>query len=66
PAVMNAANEIAVEAFLKERISFVDIFTLVSRVMGTHTCIDNPELSGIIEADRWAREKAQSLIQSLA
>ncbi|WP_035236824.1 1-deoxy-D-xylulose-5-phosphate reductoisomerase [Desulfobacter vibrioformis] len=66
PAVMNAANEAAVDAFLKERIGFADIFTLVREVMGAHTCIDNPELSGIIEADCWAREKAQSLIQSLA
>jgi 1-deoxy-D-xylulose-5-phosphate reductoisomerase len=66
PAVMNAANEAAVDAFLKERIRFADIFTLVGDVMGTHTCIDNPELSGIIEADRWARDKAQSLIQNIA
>ena len=65
PAVMNAANEIAVDAFLNERIGFPDIFTLVREAMGAHTCIDNPELSGIIEADRWAREKAQSLIQNL-
>lgn len=66
PAVMNAANEAAVDAFLKERIGFPDIFTLISEVMGAHACIDNPELSGIIEADYWAREKAQSLIRSLA
>ncbi len=66
PAVMNAANEVAVDAFLKERIRFLDIFTLISEVMGTHSCIDNPELSGIIEADSWAREKAVSLIQRLA
>lgn len=62
PAVMNAANEVAVDAFLGERIGFADIFTLVSGVMGAHTCIDNPKLSGIIEADCWAREKAQSLV----
>ncbi len=66
PAVMNAANEAAVDAFLRKRIGFPDIFTLVREVMGAHTCIDNPELSGIIEADCWAREKAQSLIKSFA
>lgn len=65
PAVMNAANEVAVDAFLKERIGFSHIFRLVDGVMAAHTCIDNPELSGIIEADRWGREKAKSLIQSL-
>lgn len=65
PAVMNAANEIAVDAFLKKRIGFPDIFTLIRAVMDAHTCIDNPELSGIIEADRWAREKTQFLARHL-
>ncbi|MDD9304070.1 MAG: 1-deoxy-D-xylulose-5-phosphate reductoisomerase [Desulfobacter sp.] len=65
PAVMNAANEIAVGAFLQREIGFLDIFTLISEVMGRHTCIDNPDLSGIIEADYWAREKAQNLARSL-
>jgi 1-deoxy-D-xylulose-5-phosphate reductoisomerase len=63
PAVMNAANEVAVQAFLDRQIRFSDIFTLVSTTMDAHTCIDNPELSGIIEADHWAREKAGSLIK---
>lgn len=63
PAVMNAANEVAVQAFLDRRLRFSDIFTLVSATMEAHTCIDNPDLSGIIEADRWAREKAGSLIK---
>ena len=62
PAVMNAANEVAVCAFLEKRISFLDIFRLISRTMELHTRIDNPDLSGIIEADCWARDKAQSLI----
>ncbi|MCG8548798.1 MAG: 1-deoxy-D-xylulose-5-phosphate reductoisomerase [Desulfobacterales bacterium] len=65
PAVMNAANEIAVDAFLKKRIGFPNIFTLIREVMDAHTCIDNPELSGIIEADRWAREKTQFLARHL-
>lgn len=62
PAVMNAANETAVKAFLEKRIDFLDIFKLISRTMELHTRIDNPDLSGIIEADCWARDKAQSLI----
>ncbi len=62
PAVMNAANEVAVAAFLKEEIKFTDIFKLISKVMGEHTCIDNPDLSGIIEADYLAREKTTSLV----
>jgi len=62
PAVMNAANEVAVSAFLEKRMGFMDIFRLISRTMELHTRIDNPDLSGIIEADHWAREKAYSLI----
>jgi len=62
PAVMNAANEIAVEAFLGKRINFMDIFKLISMAMEDHTCIDNPDLSSIIEADLWARDKVKSQI----
>ena len=63
PAVMNAANEVAVQAFLDRRVRFSDIFTLVSATMHAHTCIDNPDLSGIIEADQWARETTGSFIK---
>jgi len=62
PAVMNAANEVAVQAFLEKHIEFLTIFEIISSTMGLHTRIDNPDLSGIIEADNWAREKAKSLI----
>ncbi len=62
PAVMNAANEAAVSAFLDGRIGFPDIFRLVETAMAHHTRIDNPDLLRIIEADFWAREKVQSLI----
>ena len=62
PAVMNAANEVAVQAFLAQRIGFLDIFNIISSTMGLHRRIDNPDLSGIIEADHWARETAKSLI----
>ncbi len=66
PAVMNAANEVAVAAFLKEEIKFTDIFTIISETMGRHTRIDNPELSGIIEADQWARNTAASLVSRIS
>ncbi len=62
PCVMNAANEIAVQGFLAHKIKFTDIFDIISTCMGQHTRIDNPSLSGIIEADSWARERALSLI----
>ncbi len=62
PAVMNAANEVAVEAFLSKKINFPAIFSIISKCLEKHNNIDKPDLSGIIDADRWARETALSLI----
>lgn len=62
PCVMNAANEVAVAAFLAKQIHFTDIFRLIAQTMEVHTRIDNPDLYSIIEADCWARENVQSLI----
>ena len=62
PCVMNAANEAAVEVFLEKKIGFTDIFKLIAQTMEAHTCIDNPDLSSIIDADCWARETVLSLI----
>jgi 1-deoxy-D-xylulose-5-phosphate reductoisomerase len=60
PAVLNAANEVAVEAFLNERISFPMIWQTVERVMGRHTTIAHPNLDDLIEADVWARNEAMA------
>jgi len=62
PAVMNAANEVSVELFLNKHIEFLDIFKLISKAMKDHTCIDNPDLSSIIKADLWARDKVRSQV----
>ncbi len=61
PAVMNAANEIAVELFLAGHIGFVKIVELIENVMGKHTLIKVPDLNGILESDRWAREETKRL-----
>lgn len=58
PAVLNAANEVAVEAFLQERSSFPDIWRTVERVMGSHQVIQHPGLEALVEADAWARREA--------
>jgi 1-deoxy-D-xylulose-5-phosphate reductoisomerase len=55
PAVMNGANEAAVDLFLKGRISFLNISEIIERVMLSHTVNTMPCLDDIIEADRWAR-----------
>jgi len=58
PAVLNAANEIAVAAFLKRQIGFPAIWETVAATMQAHALIEHPTLEEILEADRWAREFA--------
>ncbi len=62
PAVMNAANEIAVDAFLNERLSFPGIWETVGETMASHSLVEHPDLDTIVGADEWSRETAKSLI----
>ena len=62
PAVLNAANEVAVHAFLDQKISFIAIADVIAEIMQVHSAIENPELSDILAADRWARQEALRLI----
>src|SRR5215470_5683077 len=64
PAVMNAANEIAVAAFLDRKIRFPEIWGIVEEVMNRHTPVAHPDLDAILGADRWARAQAQGCLQS--
>jgi len=66
PAVMNAANEIAVAAFLDRRVRFPNIWRVVEEVMNRHMAIAHPDLDAILEADRWARNEAQGCVKSLS
>ena len=61
-AVLNAANEVAVQEFLRGRISFTEISQRVAKVMDLHTVIENPGLDEILGADRWAREETMRLL----
>ncbi len=61
PAVMNAANEIAVERFSKSEIRFTDIWVIIEKVMSSHKKLDRPSLDAILSADKWARTVASSL-----
>lgn len=58
PAVLNAANEVAVEAFVQRRIGFSEITATVRRTMDRHRVTPHPTLDQIIEADAWARQEA--------
>jgi 1-deoxy-D-xylulose-5-phosphate reductoisomerase len=58
PAVLNAANEVAVEAFLSGGIAFQEIPLIIEAVLDAHVPIINPDLETILKADAWAREEA--------
>jgi 1-deoxy-D-xylulose-5-phosphate reductoisomerase len=60
PAVLNAANEVAVSAFVEGKINFPQISQLVERVMGRHTVAAHPRLEEILQADAWARQEAST------
>ncbi|MFZ5898877.1 MAG: 1-deoxy-D-xylulose-5-phosphate reductoisomerase [Bacillota bacterium] len=62
PCVMNAANEVAVQAFLGRGLSFLGIPEVVARVMEAHAAVSAPSLEEILEADRWAREQAGLIV----
>ncbi len=62
PAVLNAANETAVEAFLSGQLGFTDIPGLIARVMEAHNVMPADSVQRIQEADRWARDTAQSFL----
>src|SRR5680860_880986 len=62
PAVMNAANEIAVLAFLQKKITYLGIQEVVEKVCFEHDVLDNMDLGSILEADAWARRRAAELV----
>ena len=62
PAVLCAADEIAVDLFLSRRIKFTDIACLVEQVLGEHQTVACPTLDEIIAADTWAREMATRFV----
>src|SRR6266513_938387 len=64
PAVMNAANEVAVAAFLDRQVRFPEIWRIVEQVMNRHTPVAHPDLDAILGADQWARAQAQGCVQS--
>jgi len=62
PAVLNAANEVAVQAFLEGRIGFRDIHRVIERTMQRHQATRPRGIGEILNVDRWARENATSLV----
>jgi 1-deoxy-D-xylulose-5-phosphate reductoisomerase len=64
PAVLNAANEIAVDQFLKGRIKFPEITGIARNIMDEHKIIRSPSGEDIVEADRWARKIALNICKA--
>ena len=65
PAVLNAANEVAVSSFLEKRMRFPQIWQTVERVMNAHESVAHPVLDEILQADHWARAEAGRHVKSL-
>lgn len=66
PAVLNAADEIGVEAFTKGRVKFTDIARVVERTMTAYTPSGGlPSLAEVVEIDQWARRKASEVVENL-
>ena len=64
PAVLNAANEIAVDAFLKGSIKFLDIAEIIEKTMNAYTVINDYTIDELLEADKWGRAYASQLINN--
>jgi 1-deoxy-D-xylulose-5-phosphate reductoisomerase len=64
PAVLNAANEIVVEAFLQDQVSYLEIPRIVEAVLDRHTVLESPTLNELLAADVWAREEARVATKS--
>ncbi len=64
PAVLNGANEIAVNAFLNKQINITDIPIIIQNIMKEHKAMPNPSINDILDADCWARQRALSLCEN--
>lgn len=65
PCVMNAANEIAVEAFLNEQISFLDIYDIIEAEMLAHVTLVQPELEDLFEIDAKTRQNVKEKLSKI-
>jgi 1-deoxy-D-xylulose-5-phosphate reductoisomerase len=65
PAVLNAADEIAVTAFMQRKIRFIDLPEIIEKVLNVHKVIYNPSLEDILQADLWARTVTEKTIERM-
>src|ERR1041385_8019872 len=62
PCVLNAADEEAVDRFLKGQLTFTGIYKVVEKVISRHKIIRQPSLEDILACDRWARAEARAVM----
>lgn len=65
PAVLNAADEVAVAAFMNKKICFIDLPKIIEKVLTLHRVINNPSLDDILQADLWARRETNKIIERI-
>jgi len=65
-AVLNAANEVAVQAFLESQVPFSSIPAVIERTLEKHQTVSRPTLADILDADAWARTKASELCRKMS
>jgi 1-deoxy-D-xylulose-5-phosphate reductoisomerase len=65
PAVLNAANEVAVNRFLNGQIGFLDVAAVNEQVLSAHQGTPEPDIEAVLEADRWARKEAERAIHRM-
>jgi 1-deoxy-D-xylulose-5-phosphate reductoisomerase len=65
PAVLNAANEVAVEAFLEGRLKFTDIPVIIAKTMDAHAPHSLASIEEVLSVDRWGREKSREILGTL-
>ncbi len=66
PAVLNAADEVAVSAFLQEKIAFTDLPDIVNRVLDNHAVKADPSINDILQADVMARQETEKIIERMS
>lgn len=65
PCIMNAANEVAVEAFLQGQAGFLDIYTLIEKAMDAGEVVYQPDLEQLLAADQWARSFTRDRLREM-
>ena len=65
PVVLNAADEVAVSAFMEKKIRFIDLPKIIEKVLVLHNSINNPSLDDILQVDLWARRETKKIIERI-